>query len=272
MAGRGRLLYYGQSIKALPSTPTMNLSLLPHALPLALPLANLWQAFGQSNLMGRTIVAAQIVMSVVLWSIMVGKWQELRAMEVIARRFRSYLDEHPSILHIFLQRRSSDNPLAIIYQRTCERLVRLFAPEMRGEISGTAAALASQTLPARELALVKGVTEQSLAEQLMRVERGMNMLATGATAAPLIGLLGTVWGLLDAFQSMSSSGTAMLSEVAPGIAAALLTTVVGLMVAIPSAIGYNILLGRVRSLSIQLDGFADELLARITCEFQGREG
>ena len=63
----------------------------------------------------------------------------------------------------------------------------------------------------------------------------------------------------------------MLAEVAPGISSAMLTTVVGLLVAIPSTIGYNALLGRVRVLSIELDGFTDELLGRISCEYQGRD-
>ena len=64
----------------------------------------------------------------------------------------------------------------------------------------------------------------------------------------------------------------MLADVAPGISSAMLTTVVGLLVAIPSGIGYNTLLGHIRNLSIELDGFTDELLGRLACEYQGRDG
>ena len=236
-----------------------------------LPVASLWTAYIQSNLMGRAIVLVQIVMSVVVWSIMVGKWQELRSMHLIARRFRKVFDNSRESLEIFFQQRRSDNPIALVYQSACEKLTRIFSPEVRDAVLGRREGIAGRALTARDLSLVKGATEQSLAEQLVRIERGMNLLATGATAAPLIGLLGTVWGLLDAFQAMSGKGSAMLTDVAPGISSAMLTTVVGLLVAIPSSIGYNALLGRVRGLSIELDGFTDELLGRISCEYQGRD-
>ena len=236
-----------------------------------LPLASLWTAYIQSNLVGQAIVLIQIVMSVVVWSIMVGKWQELRGMHLIARRFRKVFDNAHEALEIFFQQRRSDNPMALVYQSACEKLVKSLNPETRDAVLGRREGIAGRTLTARDLSLVKGVTEQALAEQLVRIERGMNMLATGATAAPLIGLLGTVWGLLDAFQAMSGKGSAMLTDVAPGISSAMLTTVVGLLVAIPSSIGYNALLGRVRGLSIELDGFTDELLGRLSCEFQGRD-
>jgi biopolymer transport protein TolQ len=236
-----------------------------------LPLPSLWTAYVQSTLVGQGIVLVQIVMSVIVWSIMVGKWQELRSMHLIARRFRKVFDNTREALEIFFQQRRSDNPMALVYQSACEKLVKSFTPETRAEMLGRREGMVGSALTAHELALVKGATEQSLAEQLVRIERGMNLLATGATAAPLIGLLGTVWGLLDAFQSMSGKGSAMLTDVAPGISAAMLTTVVGLLVAIPSSIGYNALLGRVRSLSIDLDGFTDELLGRISCEYQGRD-
>jgi biopolymer transport protein TolQ len=233
-----------------------------------LPLAGLLQAYGQSSLMGRSIVLLQLAMSVIVWSIMVGKHQELRSMAIIGRRFRKVFDATHGVLEMFLQQRKSANPMAMIYQAACEKLVRCLGPEARSGLLGRGITGGAHVLSAHELALVKGATEQTLAEQLVRIERGMNMLATGATAAPLIGLLGTVWGLLETFQSMSVSGSAMLADVAPGISSALLTTVVGLLVAIPSGIGYNALLGRVRNLSIELDGFTDELLGRISCEYQ----
>ena len=95
----------------------------------------------------------------------------------------------------------------------------------------------------------------------------MWLLAIGSSLAPLIGLLGTVWGILDAFQAMGAKGSALLSDVAPGLSSALLTTVVGLFVAIPSAAGYNLLLELTRRLDAYLDGFTDELLGRLQDEF-----
>jgi len=93
-----------------------------------------------------------------------------------------------------------------------------------------------------------------------------------STAAPLIGLLGTAWGMLTAFQIFGTSGGGGggVAEMAPAVAAAMLTTVVGLFVAIPSGIGYNMLYGSVRKINIELEGFVDELTGRMAYEFQGK--
>ncbi len=90
----------------------------------------------------------------------------------------------------------------------------------------------------------------------------MPLLAISVTAAPFLGLLGTVWGVLVAFTRMTTNlGGALLGAVAPGIAGALLTTVVGLLVALPSAIGYNLLVADIKRMCVEMDNFADELVA-----------
>ncbi len=87
------------------------------------------------------------------------------------------------------------------------------------------------------------------------------------SASPLLGLLGTVWGVLDSFTQMALQGVANLSAVAPGIASALLTTVVGLLVAIPSSIGYNMLIAKIRTMAVQMDNYADEFMAQLQRTF-----
>ncbi len=238
-----------------------------------LPQASLWQGYQESNWMGRGIVLLQVAGSVVVWCVMIGKSQELRATEFLTKRFRQVFDAAQGVLDIYFQRGKNANPLEAIYTRACDRLVKLFDPEARQALQARrdTGAPPNRALLARELELVHGTSEQELAEQAMRLERGMSMLATATTAAPLVGLLGTVWGVLDAFQAMSNKGSALLTDVAPGISSAMVTTVVGLLVAIPSAIGYNVLHNRIRRLHIQMEGFVDELLGRLACEFQGRE-
>ena len=86
----------------------------------------------------------------------------------------------------------------------------------------------------------------------------MLMLATAVSAAPFLGLLGTVWGVMDGFGAMAQEGAANLSAVAPGISAALLTTVVGLLVARPSSIGYNWLLEQIRQQTEFIENFSQE--------------
>ena len=91
----------------------------------------------------------------------------------------------------------------------------------------------------------------------------MGTVANAVSTCPFLGLLGTVWGVMDAFGGMAVSGAATLSAVAPGISGALLTTIVGLLVAIPSAIGYNVLTNRIRKLHVQMDNFAQEFMSAV---------
>ena len=151
-------------------------------------------------------------------------------------------------------------------------MVKLLDPDMRRSVIGRQSGAENAALSPREIELVRGMCENTVQEEEIRIEQGMAVLATIVTASPMLGLLGTVWGVLDAFAVMGDKGTVLLSEIAPAISAALVTTVVGLMVAIPCAISYNNLATKVRHLTTDMDGFADELLGRIACEFQGRDG
>ncbi|MBI5192616.1 MAG: MotA/TolQ/ExbB proton channel family protein [Nitrospirae bacterium] len=91
-------------------------------------------------------------------------------------------------------------------------------------------------------------------------------LATTGNVTPFIGLFGTVWGIIHAFQQIGLQGTANIAAVAPGIAEALITTGIGLATAIPAVIGYNYLLSRVRKLTTRMDIFADEMLSMLEAE------
>lgn len=109
-----------------------------------------------------------------------------------------------------------------------------------------------------------------LDDEEIRVEHGMGIVATVVAFEPMLGLLGTVWGVLDAFAEMGTAGSASLATIAPSISAALVTTVVGLIIAIPGVIAFNLMNASIRKITSDMEGFADELTGRIACEFQGR--
>ncbi len=96
--------------------------------------------------------------------------------------------------------------------------------------------------------------------ELATLEYSTAWLATTASTAPFIGLFGTVWGIMNSFQSIGASGSANLAAVAPGISEALIATAVGLAAAIPAGVGYNFLQGKIRGQSIALDSFHQDLL------------
>ena len=97
-------------------------------------------------------------------------------------------------------------------------------------------------------------------EELAKLERNMSWLATTASVSPFIGLFGTVWGIIDAFQGMGTAGTASLRSVAPGISEALVAIAAGLFTAIPAVIAYNIFLQRIKEFGTSMDDFAMEFL------------
>ncbi len=95
---------------------------------------------------------------------------------------------------------------------------------------------------------------------------GLYLLAVISSAAPFLGLLGTVWGIMNSFFAIGEQGSASLPTVAPGIAAALLTTIVGLVVAIPAVIFYNVFLHKVERIQDELDEFNDRFMLRLKKE------
>ena len=101
------------------------------------------------------------------------------------------------------------------------------------------------------------------AEQVERLRAHMVFLATTGSAAPFIGLLGTVWGIMDAFQGIGESGSAALAVVAPAIAEALVTTAAGLGVAIPAVMAYNFYVNWIRQLTAEMDACSEKLLRRL---------
>jgi len=99
-----------------------------------------------------------------------------------------------------------------------------------------------------------------MSEEISRLERNMNWLATTATVSPFIGLFGTVWGIIDAFQQLGLSGATSMRVVGPGIAVALETTALGLLAAIPAAIFYNLLGHRIKEIGARMEDFSLEFL------------
>jgi len=102
--------------------------------------------------------------------------------------------------------------------------------------------------------------QQAVTAERTRLERGVNFLATTGSSAPFIGLFGTVWGIMESFRQIGVMKSASLAVVAPGIAEALIATAAGLAAAIPAVIFYNYFLGRINTISIEMDNFSSELM------------
>ena len=237
-----------------------------------LAVNSLLDGFLKSNLIGQGIVAVQLVASLVMFAGIFGKWKRTSFLEVETRRFQNDFATGHDVLEYYLSRRPAKSAAGLvgIYANTCERLLKLLTPDVRALLAGRGQGEAgSAALTAREVELVKGTCDHALDEAELNLEHGMGMISTVVALAPMLGLLGTVWGVLDAFAEMGTAGSANLATIAPSISAALVTTVVGLIIAIPGVVAFSLLNSTVRSLTAEMEGFADELIARIACEFQG---
>ena len=116
---------------------------------------------------------------------------------------------------------------------------------------------------------VEAVLEREVSSQLQELETRIGLLATLVSLSPYCGLFGTVWGVMMAFCGLAIAGNSNFSALAPGVAGALLTTVAGLVVAIPSLVGYNVLNSSIRALTTDLDNFAEGFMAQLKLEQVG---
>lgn len=239
------------------------------SLMLSMPVAGVIFAFRQSNDAGKVIVIILFVGSIITWSVMLTKFKDLCQARKASQQFISAYRSERHPVSLFLKRQKfAENPLCYVYDKSCVALGATLEscgadPEdlFMGGISSV------RKLEEIHLRSIRNIADRSVTDQAALLENAMGWLAIATTTAPLLGLLGTVWGVMESFGAMAVTGAAMLSAVAPGISGALLTTVIGLLVALPSAIGYNMLSDQIRRLTVQTDNFAQELVSDMECQY-----
>ena len=217
-------------------------------------------AFTNATFEGKLVLLALFVASIFSWSVMVTKMRVVRLSrkrnEEFLQRFRS--ERQP--LRIYESKvRFDGSPLYAIYRAGCRELT--FHLMGASEVDDTFWArleIAERITPA-QMRVVTTAMERAVGESALRLEAQMILLATAVSGAPFLGLLGTVWGVMDTFSGVAIAGSANLAAMAPGVSGALITTVTGLLVAIPAMFGYNFLVTSIRTLIVQNDNFAAEL-------------
>jgi len=236
-------------------------------LPVFLPLADIAGAFWDSTLPGKLIVIILFIGSAVAWTIMWTKGVQLRFASQTTLEFLNAFRSERNPTALFTKREEyAGSPLNAIYKAGCQALggeLQAHGIDPDDLLMGNLTSEAHRHLTLNQLETLRAVVDRNVADEALQLEDQMGMLATAVSAAPFLGLLGTVWGVMDAFSGMAESGSVALSAVAPGISGALLTTIVGLFVALPSMVGYNLLSGRIRRISVQMDNFAQEFISEV---------
>jgi len=228
-------------------------------------------ALRRMDAIGAVIFAALILLSILAWSIMITKFKQVNRARKSSEAFLANLRRDKNFLTMYNQGLKVEGcPLFDIYVAGCKELTGA-VPKLEEEPDllrgGTATLGVLNRISVSELERIKTALERAVAEQAVKLEDQIVLLGTSVTAAPFLGLLGTVYGIMEAFAGIGMHGDASIGVLAPGIAGALINTVAGLFVALPSLIGYNVLLGRNRNLIVSMDNFASELVTWIEKAF-----
>jgi len=230
---------------------------LPLFLSPLLAITNPITVFERCEGVGQIITAGLGVCSIIAWAVMLGKRNELVALRRLNHAFDQRLREERRVLDLpesFRKQRSI--PYADLFSEAIEAYWRAAAI---GKEKGV------DTSRFR-LEHTENALQRALARQTLRYESSMIFLASIVSGAPFLGLLGTVWGVMTAFNDVSLQQTASILTLAPGLSGALLTTISGLAVAIPSVFGYNWLFGKNKVMITELENFASALADRIELE------
>ena len=217
-------------------------------------------AFQHSTIPGKIVLASLFIASMCSWTVMWTKMTVINRANKLTRVFldRFRADRQP--LRIYESRmRFEGTPLYSVYMAGCHDLTfhLLGSPEV--DETFRARVEDSPKISPAQMRAVTSAMERAVGENALKIESHMILLATAVSGAPFLGLLGTVWGVMDTFSGVAAAGSANLAAMAPGVSAALITTVTGLLVAIPAMFGYNFLVTSIRSMIVQMDNFAAEL-------------
>ncbi|MCF7668895.1 MAG: MotA/TolQ/ExbB proton channel family protein [Verrucomicrobia bacterium] len=209
---------------------------------------------------GKIIIFVLLIFSIFAWTIMATKAMQMRKAKRLNRYFDIEFKDRNDVMSIFERRVQIEGcPHFTIYEEGCislaARLKQDPADPGRKRISLTS------------MEHVKRSIERAVAQESLKLESGLILLAIAVSGSPFLGLLGTVWGVMSTFSYVGRSGNADLATMAPGVSAALMTTVAGLLVAIPSMFGYNWLVHNLRVLTVGMDNFAQELVSKMESEF-----
>ncbi len=222
-----------------------------------------WGMIADSGFFAQLILLVLAFMSVVSWAVIFMKWKLYRRTHAEGQRFRAAFRRGRPLAERL-------GGASALRQTACGRLVETGLREAmaiteinRASGGGTSG---GYDLSAGQKQAVADTLTRVTQEEIGKLETWTIFLATTANASPFLGLLGTVWGIIDAFVGIGASGSASLAVVAPGIAEALISTVAGLAAAIPAVVGYNWCVRKLREIGDDLSNLSLEFLTELTKE------
>ncbi|MFQ5534859.1 MAG: protein TolQ [Sphingomonadales bacterium] len=215
------------------------------------PDFSLWGMFSGADIVVQLVLLLLLVASFWCWSIIADKTIRYRRIDEKADAFEETFWSGASLDDLYARLKlQADHPMAMLFIAAMREWQR--SHDMGAGAVGPNAALQER---------IHKVMRVTMNREIERLERYLGFLATVGSTAPFVGLFGTVWGIMNSFQSIALSHNTSLAVVAPGIAEALFATAMGLVAAIPAVIAYNKFANDMGRYSVRLEGFADEFTA-----------
>ena len=200
----------------------------------------------QAGAVAQVVLAILFVFSVASWAIIISKARSLKRARVQSGRFSRAFRKANRLQDVSaVAEQFKPSPLVSVFENGYD--------ELRRQVGNPGG-------PPRNTVAIQRAVQIGSSEELTRLERRLPWLATTGAVTPFIGLFGTVWGIIDAFQGLGNAGAATLRAVAPGISEALITTAAGLAAAIPAVIAYNQFQHQIREFGARMDDFGLEFL------------
>ncbi len=225
----------------------------------------------QSTTVTQVVLVVLAALSLISWGVIFWTWTQLSSANSKAQKFAQEFDRTRKLDEAnSLARRTAKNAFSKLFLRAAQfisdtRVGSLRAKETAAEDTGT---LPNATLSGSQLEALHLLLDAEADEERERLGRHTPWLATIGSVSPLLGLLGTVIGVIQAFIGIATRGSGNLSAVAPGVAEALVATAASLAVAIPATFGYNILASRLNRFESSMERFNAAVIARFVREGQ----
>ena len=210
----------------------------------------------KATLEAKAIIALLFVFSIAAWFVMMSKVIQMRRARKLNALFGAEFTSQKAVLELFDRKLNVEGcPLYAVYQAGCVQL--------DARLRGPSGERAKQQISLKNMEHIKRSVENVVARESLKLESGLILLAIAVSGAPFMGLLGTVWGVMSTFGHVAQQQNASLTAMAPGVAAALITTVAGLLVAIPALFLYSYINSRIKDAISSMSLFIDEFITKM---------
>ena len=206
---------------------------------------SLWSLFLRADFIVKSVILMLIGCSIYSWAVIIEKFRLFKKINLESEEFEEKFWKSKSAESFYNSLPADvENPTALLFKDTMQSLLK---------------AKSKTNLNER----MASILEVNIEKQISKIDKGFTFLATVGSTAPFIGLFGTVWGIMNSFQSIAISRNTSLAIVAPGIAEALFATALGLLAAIPAVVAYNKFNNDSKKYSQRLENFSRRLLSII---------